>query len=592
MKYLLMAVALVSSISSFSQVNFFPGQCTADKLFCATFSPNDMPIGVVESYLRQARKSIKIATYNMNVDSYTDVLREKLNQGVKVEFLVDYKLSFDSNSVWRGLLSHSNLTKYRIPVMRGGNPQMHNKIIIIDDKFIVTGSANYTYSGLAGNYENVMQIFEQSIVAKFRDEFEELKNFSKITCDVMAGGIGCGTGKEKFPADFDQFLKTGMFPGSSLVSTAGSCQGLAKGFGLLTAENKTFNETIPNCFKEADKYRKLTTLLAANEKKSASKESDKYQAYFSPEDNLEQVILKEMSKTLVNPRVSFAYVSTNFITNKNFASKLVEMKKAGVRLKVFFDRGRYVDPNFKVALGILEELGFSEGGDNEEELITIFDNQLVGPYGCNHNKLAVIGSSSGVNVINGSANWSAGAMNKNDENLVVVKDDKLAAIYLREILSQLAVYRYGQNLESPGFKKDIDFLSKSVPCLKSYLGTESKCSGVNLTSPAIISVDGVPANPLNERVWAWVPELNYGKGGAVEFFTHETFAGKWVSSIPMPLNVTWHFKLFKASKYHDPNSSGLGGVQFEYDGMGNDRAVTAAPIAVHVIRGSYTWGRL
>lgn len=75
-------------------------------------------------------------------------------------------------------------------------------------------------------------------------------------------------------------------------------------------------------------------------------------------------------------------------------------------------------------------------------------------------------------VLNGSANWSAGAMTKNDENLVIVKDDKLAAIYLREIISQLAVYRYGQNLGADGLQKDIATLSRSVPCLKSYLGLE------------------------------------------------------------------------------------------------------------------------
>ena len=589
MKRLMIAATMLTAFSALAQPQYFQAQCTPDKLFCASFSPNDVPVSTVESYMKQARKSIKIATYNMNVDSYVEVLKSKLNQGVKVEFLVDYKLSFDSNSVWRSLRPHSNLLKYRIPVMRGGNPQMHNKIIIIDDKYAVTGSANYTYSGLAGNYENVMLIAEPSLVSKYRDEFEELKNFSKITCEVMSES-GCGTGSERYPADFDQFLKTGSFASSSLVSTTGVCQGLTKGYGLLTAENKTFNDNVANCFKEAAKYKKLTTLLAENEKKSTSKTTDKYQAYFSPEDNLESVILAELNKTIASPSRSFAYISVNFITNRKFAQKLVDMKRAGVRMKIFFDRGRFEDPNFKQSLSILEELGFSRGGDNEDEIITIFDNKLVGPYGCNHNKLAVIGSASGVIVLNGSANWSAGAMTKNDENLVIVKDDKLAAIYLREIISQLTVYRYGQNLGADGLQKDIASLSRSVPCLKSYLGLEKKCGGVNLVSPAIISVSNVPAGS-NDRVWAWVPELNNGRGGAVEFFTHETFDGKWVSSIPMPLNATYRFKMFKTSKFTDPNVSGLNGAQFEYEGMGNDRTVSAASMAVHVIRGSYVWGR-
>ena len=585
MKKLSLLFLFISQLS-FAQYAYFPGECTPDKLFCAYFSPDDMPISAIETYIYNAKRSIKIATYNMNVNTFTPLLRMKLGQGVKVEFLVDYKLSFESNSVWRSLSPHQNLTKYRIPVLRGGNPQMHNKLIIIDEKVVLMGSANFTYSGLAGNYENVMAVGEPTMVRRFIEEFEELKNFSKITCEVMSG-VGCGTGQEKYPADFNQLLTTGKFPGTSLVSSAGVCGGVASGRGLLTSENRVFNASVPACFKEKEKYEQLTSLVAANERLSGSRAGEKYQVYFSPEDNLESVILRELSKTLVSPSQSFAYISVNFITNKNFAAKLVEMKRSGVRMKIFFDRGRFDDANFQQSIQILNELGFSRGGDDESQIITIFDNQLVGPYGCNHNKLAVVGVGSEITLLNGSANWSAGAMTKNDENLTVVKDTYLATIYMREIVSQLAVYRFGQNLNSPGFGRDIEFLSRFLPCLKSYLGLERKCAVNKLRSTAAISVDKVPMT-AGERLWAWVPQLNSNRGGAVEFYTHETFNGKWIGSIPMPLNTTYNFKMFKAPLGIDPNRAGIGSATWEYSGP--DRSVTSAPIAIGVIRGSYVWG--
>jgi mitochondrial cardiolipin hydrolase len=588
MKHFALLLALVA-LPVAAQIQFFPGECTSDKLFCAYFAPGDVPVAAVAEHLKSARRSIKIATYNMNVKPYTEILSEKLRQGVQVEFLVDYKLSFESNAVWRALPPQPRLLKYRVPVLRGGNPQMHNKIIIIDDKIAITGSANFTYSGLVGNYENIMSMSEPSMVREFIAEFEELKKVAQITCETMSSG-GCGRGEERYPRDFHELITAGKMPASGLVSSSGVCQGLVKGFVFLNEVNTVFNPNVPACFKDAGKYSTLATRLAANEKKSSSKLSDKYQVYFSPEDDVEAVILRELSRTLQNPARSFAYVSVNFITNRKLALKLVELKRKGVRLKVFFDRGRYEDPNFKASLSILEELGFSHGGDDEDMTITIFDNRLAGPYSCNHNKMAVIGDGREVTLLNGSANWSAGAMNKNDENLTVVRDADLAAIYLREILSQLFVYRYGQDAQARGFRRDIDFLAASVPCLKTRLGLERRCSLTHSPkSSAIVSVANVPAGK-DERVWAWVPQLNFGKGGAVELFTHETFAGRWITAIPMPPGSRSSFKLFKASAQHDPNLHGLQGVHWEYEGMGNDRSVQAAPMAVDVIQGSYVWG--
>lgn len=182
-----------------------------------------------------------------------------------------------------------------------------------------------------------------------------------------------------------------------------------------------------------------------------------------------------------------------------------------------------------------------------------------------------------------------GPMTKNDENLTVVKDADLAAIYLKEILSQIFTYRYGQRVDANGFRQDLDYLSKKVPCLKSYLGMENKCGQSDPQSTAIISVSDVPASS-SERLWAWVPELNYGKGGAIEFFTHETFSGKWLGAIPMPLGWTSHFKLFLAPKDLDPNRDGLNRVRWEYEGINNDRDVFASSLAVDVILGNYRWG--
>ena len=321
--------------------------------------------------------------------------------------------------------------------------------------------------------------------------------------------------------------------------------------------------------------------------------------YFSPEDNVEEVLVNELRKTLDNPGESFAYINTNFITNKRLTETLLEMNSRGVRMKIFFDRGRLEDENFQAQVKALEKLGFTKGETEiSNNTITIFNNTLTGPFGCNHNKFAVIGTPGGVKLVNGSANWSQGAMTKNDENLLVIEEPALAAIYLRESLSQLFVYRYFQQENSSGFRDDLAFLTEHAPCVGALMGTGGECqtqSGKSwkptVRSAALISVGGVPADPALERVWANVPQLNDNQGARVEFFTHEVFSGKWLASIPVPPSWRVDYKLFKTDKGIDPNVSGLNQAQWEYSGSGNDRTLTVAPFGTHVIRNQYEWGK-
>ena len=55
------------------------------------------------------------------------------------------------------------------------------------------------------------------------------------------------------------------------------------------------------------------------------------------------------------------------------------------------------------------------------------------------------------------------AMEQNDENLVVLEDPYVAAIYLREFISQEYVFRYGQDEGSRGLADDMAFVSARVP---------------------------------------------------------------------------------------------------------------------------------
>jgi hypothetical protein len=598
---------------------YFRGTCTPDNQFCVYFSPSDMPLEAVRGYLQSARKSIRIATYSADFVDYGQILNHKAKDGLQVELAMDYKNSYTAG-IWPVVdAGNPNITKYRIPVLQGGNPQMHNKLILIDDEVLLFGSANHTPFGLLGNYENVVMTRNKEIIAKYRNEMDELRTVSVIVCDLFGRG-NCQKGPERYEPFMHEYLTTGQFDPQIIDQKEGEC-------GRLTTDDfmkkvalvdEVSNPTLPQidrCFKDKEQQQKIKELLERVAKTEryvdgtlTSKEPiywkrldpqrrERYRVYFSPEDNVQQRIVQELRKTLWDPQDSFVFFSTNFISNGTLAKELAILKGKDVFMRGFFDRGRFVEPQFQSQLDRLSALGFFgdpniiDGTLNSLKMknlchpsdfrnqITIFDNQLTGPYGCNHNKWAVLGTKKGLTLIDGSANWSGGAMRINGENLLIAQDEALATIFLREMLSQLYIYRYGQDLNSKEFWNDVNYLASKARCLKAVLGLEESCQiggqkwNPPVRSSIIVSIYNVPAGP-GDKVCLYSPQLNDNKGGAIPLYTSEEFAGKWLAAIPAPIGWKIDFHVYIDGKMRD-----------------KDRTVVTPKLGIFTFPGHYEWGK-
>ncbi len=593
-----------------SLASFYQGTCTPDGRICGHFAPTEIPVHAVASYLKSAQHSIRIATYNMDVLEYTDLLIDKLNAGVKVEFGLDYKHAVEGRSVWSKLPAHANLKRLRLPVLRGGNPQMHNKMILIDDQIVLFGSANFTYSGLVANYENVMAIKDASTVAKFRAEFEELMANADEACRLFGTpASGCGQASETWDENFNLMTTEARLP-ANVFKTSTTCRRVAQdlgrgGAGFLDERNLPKRDFL-SCLKPGpfqsnltalfDHIRKTEKYVDGTRTDSAAMESkihpkNEIETYFSPEDDTERVIVDELKKTLVHPKTSFAFLATNFITNGRIAETLEEMHDQGVRVVVFIDRGRYYDPNFQQQMAILKKIG-----------AMVFDNQLTGPYGCNHNKMAIVGAGTGhgdateLTLINGSANWSSSAFRKNDENVVLLRQQEAIAIYSREILSQHFVYQFAQQSQSSAWLDFKEYLTLRIPCLTALLVPGESCVTSNgatwqpeLKSTAILSLENAPVDANQEQLWAWVARAD-GSTAFLPLFTHEVFAGRWLTTVMAAPGSIVKFKFLKTPKAWDPNFQPPKGEWWEYDGSTN-RELTVAPLAVHIVNGIYKWGQ-
>jgi phosphatidylserine/phosphatidylglycerophosphate/cardiolipin synthase-like enzyme len=58
---------------------------------------------------------------------------------------------------------------------------MHHKVIIIDNKIVITGSFNFTNNASTDNDENLLVITSHETAARYNEEFERVKNACELT---------------------------------------------------------------------------------------------------------------------------------------------------------------------------------------------------------------------------------------------------------------------------------------------------------------------------------------------------------------------------------------------------------------------------
>jgi phosphatidylserine/phosphatidylglycerophosphate/cardiolipin synthase-like enzyme len=131
-------------------------------------------------------------------------------------------------------------------------------------------------------------------------------------------------------------------------------------------------------------------------------------AYFSPEDNVERIILKRLSKA----KNSIHFMAYSF-TSDRIGEMMIAMFRRGVQVNGIFERRGSRDAHSEYYKMKLE--GLHVKLDRNRNLM--------------HHKVIVI---DGYRVITGSYNFSRNARVSNDENVLIVDNGEIAAAYLAE----------------------------------------------------------------------------------------------------------------------------------------------------------------
>jgi phosphatidylserine/phosphatidylglycerophosphate/cardiolipin synthase-like enzyme len=158
---------LIGTIVILSVSGPLHAQCTVE----AVFSPHDNVEKIVVQRLSEANESIKCSLYGITNRAITDVLKQKMTDGVKVTLCLDKTQSAGKSSTHRELK-----TAGADVVVKKSAVLEHNKFCIIDDTRVIMGSWNYSAS--AQKQDNSMVDLSGAdcagIVGDFQAAFERI----------------------------------------------------------------------------------------------------------------------------------------------------------------------------------------------------------------------------------------------------------------------------------------------------------------------------------------------------------------------------------------------------------------------------------
>ena len=154
--FLIIFLSITISISTFAKTEIY-------------FSLYDNSQKEIIKNINQAESFINIAMYIFTDREIAIPLAKARERGVKVRLYldkdqVDYQYSQSRFLVQKGINTRISTNNYI----------MHNKFAIIDNRLLLTGSYNWTFSANKRNDENLMVIDDPDVIARYQDYFEKL----------------------------------------------------------------------------------------------------------------------------------------------------------------------------------------------------------------------------------------------------------------------------------------------------------------------------------------------------------------------------------------------------------------------------------
>jgi phosphatidylserine/phosphatidylglycerophosphate/cardiolipin synthase-like enzyme len=133
------------------------------------FSPQDGVAKFVLQRLAAAKKSIHFMTFSYTEDKISDAMIAKTKAGLVVRGV------FETQNAGGSGADFGRLKAGGVDVLQDGNCYiLHHKVIVIDERTVITGSYNFTNSAEKDNDENLVIVDDSALARAYLEEFERV----------------------------------------------------------------------------------------------------------------------------------------------------------------------------------------------------------------------------------------------------------------------------------------------------------------------------------------------------------------------------------------------------------------------------------
>jgi len=133
------------------------------------FSPKGGCADSIVYWIGRANQSVHVLMYVFTLQNVAEALISAHDRGIEVKIVFD-------KSQGSSYSQYVILKAAGIEVRNDTNPDgiMHNKVAIIDNRIVITGSFNWTNSAENSNNENLIVIRSVDVASRYESEFQKI----------------------------------------------------------------------------------------------------------------------------------------------------------------------------------------------------------------------------------------------------------------------------------------------------------------------------------------------------------------------------------------------------------------------------------
>ncbi|KAI8466110.1 MAG: MT associated signaling protein phospholipase D [Monoraphidium minutum] len=134
-----------------------------------TYAHQATSLARLVQWLNSAKRSLDVCVFSITCDELAEALLAAHGRGVRVRVISDNDQTATKGS------DVDRLRASGLPVRTDrAASHMHHKFAVLDDRFLLNGSFNWTRAGVLENEENVLILDEPQVAAAYTAQFERL----------------------------------------------------------------------------------------------------------------------------------------------------------------------------------------------------------------------------------------------------------------------------------------------------------------------------------------------------------------------------------------------------------------------------------